>query len=63
MQDKMIFTVNHNTHGKNALNEMMSKHDVHFIPLIDVGVATRDSIAMQKGRELDIFLHNPRQIS
>ena len=46
----MIFTVNKNTHGKNSLNEMMSRHGVHFVPLIDVGVATRDSIAMQSGK-------------
>jgi hypothetical protein len=50
MQDKMIFTVNQNTHGKNSLNEMMFNHEVHFVPLIDVGVATRDSIAMKSGK-------------
>jgi len=54
----MIFTVNAATH--KGLNDMMKNHSVNFVPLIDVGVSTRDSIAMQKGKQLDIFLHPPQ---
>lgn len=44
----MIFTVNPSTH-KN-LNDIMRKHDVHFVPLLDVGVSIKDSVAMDKGK-------------
>jgi hypothetical protein len=44
----MIFTVNSFTH--QGLNEMMKRHNVHFVPLIDAGVSIKDSVAMQKGK-------------
>ena len=48
MNQKMIFTVNPFTH--QGLNEMMKRHEIHFVPLVDVGVSTKDSVAMQKGK-------------
>jgi alpha-glucosidase (family GH31 glycosyl hydrolase) len=42
MDQKMIFTVNPLTHGGNSLNKMMKDYEVHFVPLLDVGVSTRD---------------------
>ena len=61
MDQKKIFTVNPQTHGGNSLNNMMESHEVHFVPLIDVGVALGDSIAMQLGQEMQVYLRSPRQ--
>lgn len=63
MDQKMIFTVNPITHGGNSLNNMMKNHQVSFIPLMDVGVSTKDSIAMQVGTDLDIYLRNPKRMN
>ena len=52
----MIFTVSAQTHGGGRLNKLMKTHQVRFVPLIDVGVCTRDQNAMQMGKELDAFL-------
>lgn len=59
----MIFTVSPFTHGGNSLNDMMKKHSVSFVPLMDVGVSTKDTIAMQSGSNLDVYLRNPRKLN
>ena len=60
MDQKMIFTVSPQTHGGGRLNKLMKNYQVRFVPLIDVGVCVRDSNAMQMGKELDVFLKQPR---
>ena len=59
----MIFTVNPFTHGGKSLNNMMKKHQVSFVPLMDVGVSTKDTISMQSGSHLDIYLRNPKRMN
>lgn len=60
MDQKMIFTVNPHTHGGGRLNKIMKTHEVHFVPLIDAGVSLKDSNAINMGKELDVFLKQPR---
>ena len=58
MDKKMIFTVNPKTHG-DKLNTMMKEHEIHFIPLLDVGVSIYDERAMSLGKNMDVFLRDP----
>ena len=57
----MIFTVGP-TH-RFKLNQMMKDFDVHFVPLLDVGVSIHDSNAMNMGKQMDVFLKNPNNNS
>lgn len=38
----------------------MEKKNIHYIPLIDVGVSIKDSIAINHGNSLGIFLKSIR---
>ena len=38
----------------------MKDYEIHFVPLIDAGVSIHDNNAMQMGKEMDVFIRNPR---
>lgn len=60
MQEKRIFTINEYTHPAAKLNEMVRTEKIHFVPLLDVGIATRDDPAVKLGTQMDVFFKSPR---
>jgi len=59
MDKKMIFTVSPSTHGGGRINKLLKKHEARFVPLIDAGVCIKDNIAVNMGKDLDVFLKKP----
>jgi len=35
---------------------LLIDESIHFVPLIDVGVSVNDRVAMDSGKELNVFL-------
>jgi alpha-glucosidase (family GH31 glycosyl hydrolase) len=60
MDKKMIFTINEATHPSKDLNALIKTQDLHFVPLLDVGVSVHDADAMKNGKELNVFFRDPR---
>ena len=60
MNNKMIFTVNEETHPSREINALIKDQNLHFVPLLDVGVAIHDSEAVNRGKELNVFLRDYR---
>ena len=58
MSRKMIFTINENTHPSKELNALIKNEELHFVPLLDVGVSINDGEAMLKGKEMNVFFKN-----
>ncbi len=56
MNNKMIFTVNEATHPSKDLNALIKNENLHFVPLIDVGVAIHDAEAVNMGKDMNVFL-------
>lgn len=56
MKDKQIFTIDEVKFPPKDLNNMLEEYELHFIPLLDVAIATSDKQAVKLGKELDIFL-------
>jgi hypothetical protein len=50
MDRKMIFTINEATHPPAQLNQLLRDEQIHFVPLIDVGVSVNDLPAMNLGK-------------
>lgn len=42
MSQKKIFTVNEQTHPSRELNALIKDEQLHFVPLLDVGVSVHD---------------------
>lgn len=60
MNRKMIFTVNEQTHPSRELNSLIKDEELHFVPLLDVGVSINDLEAISRGKELNVFFKNPK---
>ena len=61
MQSKAIFTVDERNYPPSKMKDLMKNKQIHYIPLIDVGVSMEDKVAMSKGIADNVFLKNPRQ--
>lgn len=60
MNNKAIFTVDVNNYPPNEMKTLMKEKRIHYVPLIDVGVAIADQPANIMGRRLDVFLKSVR---
>ena len=56
MDKKAIFTVDRNAYAPEKVRKLLNSKNLHYIPLIDVGVSTADQVAMNKGKEMNVFL-------
>lgn len=59
MNKKMIFTINELTHPSRKLSQLLVGEQLHFIPLMDVGVSVEDQPAVAMGKKMDVFLKTP----
>lgn len=56
MHEKAIFTVDTYNFAPDKVRKLLIEKNLHFVPLIDVGVSIADSIAMNKGKEMNVYL-------
>ena len=54
MHDKQDFTLDQYNFPVNKFNELLK--DVRYIPIIDAGISIKTGFAMEKGKQLDIFM-------
>lgn len=60
MKDKAIFTVDTVNYPPRKMRELMSNKNIHYIPLIDVGVSTADHVAINHGSSMGVFFKSVR---
>jgi alpha-glucosidase len=60
MKEKMIFTINEKTHPSKEMNTFIRDEQLHFVPLLDVGISIGDTVGIKTGENLDIFLKHPK---
>ena len=58
MKQKAIFTIDENTYPSSDLKKFLVDKNLHWIPLIDVGVSLLDHESIELGKKLDVFLRN-----
>jgi alpha-glucosidase (family GH31 glycosyl hydrolase) len=56
MSSKAIFTVDAVNYPPRKMRELMISKDIHYIPLIDVGVSVQDATAITQGTAQGVFL-------
>jgi alpha-glucosidase (family GH31 glycosyl hydrolase) len=59
MLNKKIFTVDEISYPPEDLNELMKAYNLRLVPLLDVGIATKDSQPVKLGKNMNIFLRSP----
>ena len=60
MKSKSIFTLDETNYPGDKMRSLLSDNDLHYIPLIDVGVCLEDRVAISKGKELDVFIKSKK---
>ncbi len=64
MKSKAIFTIDESKYPSSTLKSLLEKKNLHWIPLIDVGVSLLDKESIDEGKKQDVFLksvHNPKE--
>ncbi len=56
MDKKEIFTVDANNYPPEKMRNLMLKKRIHYIPLIDAGVAIADKTAVDLGNSMGVFI-------
>lgn len=45
------------------MRKLITSKEIHYIPLIDVGVSLEDKLAIGKGKEMNIFIKSKQKAS
>ena len=59
MDRKRIFTMNDRTHPSRGMNQFIEDENIHFVPLLDVGISTADKEAVDSGKAMNVFFKKP----
>ena len=59
MRDKKIFSVDEISYPPEDLKALMKEYKIRLVPLLDVGVATKDKQLVKKGKDMRVFLRSP----
>ena len=56
MKEKAIFTIDSTVYPPASFKSFLEEQNLHWVPLIDVGVHTSEYNSNEMGKEMDVFI-------
>ena len=60
MKQKAIFTLDQSQYPAEEFKGLLKEKNLHWVPLIDVGVSLNDHVGIDEGKKMDVFFNEPR---
>ena len=55
MKQKAIFTLDQSQYPAEEFKGLLKEKNLHWVPLIDVGVSLNDHVGIDEGKKMDVF--------